>query len=207
MIESTLRRTVPLVLALAVAAAAPTATAAAATTAAAAAVPAASATAFAGIRGWARMAYGDPRDDVRILVDAHGSFDGRDPAVAARSWGTFRIQHFMGGPSDGSDGPRPGFNWGDFRVDCVRVDGADVAVTGRLVDAGPDWEEFLHGTPPARMGVSFHVAAPGTGETRIGITAPPPAGAPELAPCAAGPADAGTTAGGYTLTDTRRRSG
>ncbi|MFD8025280.1 hypothetical protein ACFV6G_33320 [Streptomyces lavendulae] len=205
MIESNVRRTVPLVLvlALAVAAAAPTATATAAP-ALEAPVPAPG---LAGIRGWARMAYGDPRDDVRILVDAHGLFDGRDPAVAARSWGTFRIQHFMGGPSDGSDGPRPGFNWGDFRVDCVRVDGADVAVTGRLVDAGPFWQEFLHRTPPARMGVSFHVAAPGSGGTRIGVTAPPPAGEPELAPCAAGPAEAGTTAGGYALTDTRRRSG
>lgn len=90
-------------------------------------------------------------------------------------------------------------------MDCVRVDGSDVAVTGRLVDAGPGWQEFLHRTPPARMGVSFHVGAPGAGATRVGITAPPPAEGPEPAPCAAQAPDAGITAGGYTLTDTRRR--
>lgn len=110
MIKPTPRRAAPLVLAVALAVTATTA-------ATAAAAPAPSfpgpGPGLAGVQGWARMAYGDPRDDVRILVDAHGLFagraDGRDPAVAARSWGTFRIQHYMGGPPDGE---RPAFNWG-----------------------------------------------------------------------------------------------
>ncbi|MEW1635246.1 hypothetical protein AB0469_14315 [Streptomyces sp. NPDC093801] len=157
--------------------------------------------AVGGISGWGRMAYGDPRDDVQISVDAHGLFTRPGagappgPSLAVRSWGTFRIQHYSP-PEDG----RPGnFNWGDFRVDCLRVDGTEVSVTGRLVDAGPVWQRFLHRKPlPARMGLSFHVPRPGDADAaRVGIIAP--AGDQDMPRCSTATPEAGLTAGGYRL--------
>ncbi|WP_330330601.1 hypothetical protein OHS33_13230 [Streptomyces sp. NBC_00536] len=163
---------------------------------------AATAPGVAGIAGWSRMDYADPRDEIRIFVDAHGLFTPQGgPAGPARSWGTFRIQHFMGA----KDGEPASFNWGDFAVDCVRVDGPDVAVTGRIVDAGPGWQIFLNRERPARMGLSFHVPAPGAGATRIGITPPTPAGQPDLPKCSTRAPDADALGGAYTVTDTRRR--
>lgn len=200
MIKAHLRFAVPLVLAATttVAAALPASAAPAAPAhrSAAAASPAA---AVAGISGWARMDYPVKDEDIRIFVDAHGLFvPGR--TVPSRSWGTFRIQHFI--PE--KEGHPTVFNWGDFDVDCVRVEGSDVAVTGRIVDAGPVWQPFLQRTPPARMGLSFHVPEAG-GTTRIGITAPPAEDQPELPKCAAKAPDSDAIEGGYTLTDTRRR--
>ncbi|MFF2192024.1 hypothetical protein [Streptomyces sp. NPDC058157] len=152
-----------------------------------------------GITGWGRMAYGDPRDDVRISVDAHGLFAPTHSTTAAHPWGRFRIQHY----SPPEDGSPASFNWGDFVVDCLRVDGTEVSVTGRLVDAGPVWQEFLNREPlPARMGLSFRLPAPGgrPGEARVGLTPPAAKGAPDIPKCSTGPAESSLTAGGYTLT-------
>lgn len=187
MIKMTMRLAVPLALA-------------AATTVAADRPAAATSPTVAGISGWARMDYPLPDDDIRIFVDAHGLFTPHDQAVPARSWGTFRIQHLM--PQ--TDGKPPLFNWGNFKVDCVRVDGPDVAVTGRIFDAGPFWQEFLHRERPARMGLSFHVPAPGGGVTRIGITPPTADGQPELPKCSTKAPNADAIEGGYTVMDTRR---
>ncbi|WP_331735122.1 hypothetical protein OG974_31080 (plasmid) [Streptomyces sp. NBC_00597] len=178
------------------------ATAAPATAAPATAAPAAAPAdrAVAGISGWARMDYPVADEDIRIFVDAHGLFTPHDQGVAASSWGTFRIQHWWPPKGDG----QPSFNWGDFKVDCVSVNGPDVAVTGRIVDAGPYWQEFLHRKQPARMGLSFHVPADGGGPTRIGLTAPTADGQPELPKCSAKSPDANAIEGGYTVLDTRR---
>ncbi|MEU8436851.1 hypothetical protein AB0F18_28885 [Streptomyces sp. NPDC029216] len=169
--------------------------------------PSSAASRVGGISGWARMEYGDPRDDVQVSVDAHGLFAasgadsgsgaGSGSSTATRPWGTFRIQHYSP-PVDGEPG---NFNWGDFRVDCLRVEGTEVSVTGRLVDAGPAWKVFLDRKPlPARMGLSFHVPRPGSGDaTRIGLTPPTIGDGPEVAKCATRPPEAGVTAGGYSL--------
>ncbi|WP_406513795.1 hypothetical protein OG851_38815 [Streptomyces sp. NBC_00161] len=147
------------------------------------------------------MDYPAPGEDIRIFVDAYGLFTPHDQGVPAKSWGTFRIQHRWPPKGDG----KPSFNWGNFKVDCVSVNGPDVAVTGRIVDAGPYWQDFLHRKQPARMGLSFHVPAAGGGATRIGITAPTPDGQPELPKCSANSPDANATEGGFTVTDTRSR--
>ncbi|MFH7596357.1 hypothetical protein WDV06_14805 [Streptomyces racemochromogenes] len=156
----------------------------------------------AGISGWARMAYGDPRDDVQISVDAHGLFGPAGSTTATRSWGVFRVQHY----SPAKDGQPENFNWGDFVVDCLRIDGAaggtEVSVTGRIVDAGQAWSPFLDRKPlPARMGLGFHLPGPGgrPDEARVGLTPPAAEGGPDIARCATGPADSGLTAGGYRL--------
>lgn len=154
--------------------------------------------AVGGISGWARMAYGDPRDDVQISVDAHGLFAPAGSPTATRSWGVFRIQHY----SPAKDGQPANFNWGDFVVDCLRVDGTEVSVTGRIVDAGPAWEPFLNRRPlPARMGLSFHVPGPGgrPDEARVGLTPPAEEGTPDIPKCSTRPADSALAAGGYRL--------
>ncbi|MFG2873908.1 hypothetical protein ACGFYU_02665 [Streptomyces sp. NPDC048337] len=155
-----------------------------------------------GISGWARMAYGDPRDDVQISVDAHGPFGPAGSTTATRSWGAFRIQHF----SPAKDDQPADFNWGDFVVDCLRVEaavgGTEVSVTGRLVDAGQAWSGYLNRKPlPARMGLSFHVPGPGgrPDEARVGLTPPAAEGGPDIAKCATRPADSGLAAGGYRI--------
>ncbi|MFJ8163677.1 hypothetical protein ACIRBY_22505 [Streptomyces sp. NPDC096136] len=203
--RTTLRLAVPLALAAALAATAclPASAAGSPPTAppAAAAGTAGVVPAVGGISGWGRMAYGDPRDDVRISVDAHGLFTRpaagapSGPSTAVRSWGGFRIQHY----SPPKDGEPAHFNWGDFRVDCLRVDGTEVSVTGRLVDAGPVWQDYLHRKPlPARMALGFHVPGPGGGDAaRVGILAP--AGDQDMPPCSTPKPDAGLTAGGYRL--------
>ncbi|MFG2664418.1 hypothetical protein ACGFY6_09235 [Streptomyces sp. NPDC048387] len=183
----------------------------AAALAATACLPASAATAGPAVRpsaasvsGWARMAYGDPRDDVQVSVDARGLFRPRDAApapdrtTALRSWGTFRIQHY----SPAKDGRPASFNWGDFAVDCLRIDGTEVSVTGRLVDAGPAWKEFLDRGPlPARMGLSLHLPSPGDADAaRIGLIPPAPEGSPDIPKCRTALADAGLSAGGYAVT-------
>lgn len=194
-IKAPLRPAVPLVLAAATTAA--VALTATATPSAAVDRPAGtSVPARAGITGWARMDYPVPQDDVRIFVDAHGLLTPHGDGVLTRPYGSFRIQHLM--PQE--DATPPLFNWGDFKVDCVRIDGPDVAVTGRIVHAGPYWQEFLHRTPPARMGVSFHVPAEGGHATRIGITPPAKDGQSELPKCAAKDPDWGITDGAYHIT-------
>jgi hypothetical protein len=85
------------------------------------------------------MDYPVKDDDIRIVVDARGLFTSADLVVPARSSGRFRNQYRMHQP----DGQPPLFNWGDFKVDCVSVR-PDVTVTGRIVAAGPYWQEFLH---------------------------------------------------------------
>ncbi|MFF4581390.1 hypothetical protein [Streptomyces sp. NPDC001389] len=199
--RTALRLAVPLALAAALAATACLPASAADSPPVPAAAPGAAVPAVGGISGWGRMAYGDPRDDVRISVDAHGLFTQpgpgtpSGPSTADRSWGAFRIQHY----SPPKDGEPANFNWGDFRVDCLRVDGTEVSVTGRLVDAGPAWQEYLHRKPlPARMGLSFHVPRPGGGDAaRIGIIAP--VGDQDMPRCSTTTPDVGLTAGGYRL--------
>ncbi|MEU5162706.1 hypothetical protein AB0G74_24280 [Streptomyces sp. NPDC020875] len=164
------------------------------------AVTAPAAPALVGVRGWARMDYPVKEEEIRIFVDARGVVGPRsENGGAARSWGTFRIQHLI----PGTDGRPPIFNWGDFAVDCVRVDGSEAAVTGRIVAAGPYWQEYLERRPSARMGLGFRIPADGTAPTRVGITAPTAAGTPEVGKCAAKSPDADVIEGGYRLLDTR----
>ncbi|MFI9720423.1 hypothetical protein ACIHFE_12295 [Streptomyces sp. NPDC052396] len=53
----------------------------------------------AGIKGWGRMDWPQPGNDIQVSVDAHGSFDREHPSTPARSWGTFRITHRYNGPA------------------------------------------------------------------------------------------------------------
>ncbi|MEU3600922.1 hypothetical protein ABZ714_19695 [Streptomyces sp. NPDC006798] len=201
MLTSPMRFAVPLVVAVALmGVAGPPAAAGTGQPAERPAVTAAAAPALVGVRGWARVDYPIKEEEIRIHVDARGLVGPRsENGAAAHSWGTFRIQHLI----PRSDGRPPIFNWGDFAVDCVRVDGSEAAVTGRIVTAGPYWQEFLERRPPARMGLSFHIPADGTAPTRIGITAPTAAGTPEVGKCAVASPDADVIEGGYRTIDTR----
>ncbi|MFD5420484.1 hypothetical protein ACFWJT_20975 [Streptomyces sp. NPDC127069] len=201
--RTTLRLAVPLALAAALTATAglPALAADAPSPSSASAAPGAGAGGaggISGITGWARMAYGDPRDDVQISVDAHGLFAPAGSTTATHPRGRFRIQHY----SPAKDGQPANFNWGDFTVDCLRVDGTEVSVTGRIVDAGPVWQTFLDRKPlPARMGLSFHLPAPGgrPDEALVGITPPAAEGTPDIPKCSTAPAESALTAGGYVL--------
>ena len=198
-IKTTLRLAVPLaVAATALAAGVPAVSAAPADRPAptsAATTSAVAGPAVAGITGSARMDYPVQAEEIRIIVDARGLFTAANPVIPVLSWGMFRIQHRMSPPL--------GLNWGDFKVDCVRVDGPDVTVTGRIVDAGPYWQEFLHRKQPLRMGLSFHVATEGGAPTRIGMSRPTAAGQPLMPKCTAPAPDTDAIEGGYTVTDTR----
>lgn len=172
-------------------------------------VTAAGEPAVVGIRGAGRMDYPKEDDEVRIFVDARGVLLGHDDDAtddegegrpAARSWGTFRIQHLV--PQ--TDGRPPLFNWVDFKVDCLRVDGSEVAVTGRIVEAGPYWQEFLERKPTARMGLGFHIPAEGDGPARVSIIPPAAAGQPEVPKCSIKTPDAEVIEGGYSVMDSRR---
>ncbi|MGE7391204.1 hypothetical protein ACQKM2_37625 [Streptomyces sp. NPDC004126] len=111
-----------------------------------------------------------------------------------------RIQHRRPATGDG----KPSFNWGDFKVDCLSVNGRDGTVTGRIVAAGPYWQGYLHRREPARMGLSFRVPAGASGVTRIGLTAPAAEGGPELPKCSAKAPDADVVEGGSTLMEPGR---
>ncbi|MGW5675448.1 hypothetical protein ACWEV4_10255 [Streptomyces sp. NPDC003860] len=180
-------------------------------------IAAAAAPAVVGIKGGGRMAYPVPEDEIRIFVNARGTVPARDGARAgagtaagagaasgatagAKAWGTFRIQHLVPQP----DGRPPLFNWGNFKVDCLRVDGSEVTVTGRIVEAGPYWQEFLERKPTARMGLSFHIPKRGEGPSRVAITPPAAADRPEVPKCAVKAPDADVIEGGYRVMDGRR---
>jgi hypothetical protein len=175
-----------------------TATTAMAGVSAAAAAPATSspaATTTAGIKGWARMDWPEPGNDIQVTVDAHGTFASNSPYFPTQSGGTFRIYHRIDQPN----GNPPVVNWGDFKVDCLTTGGPTVTVTGILVRTTPGgyWQDFLdrHG----RMGVSFYVAGKDGGPSRIGLSGATLPGEPLLTKCMAPAANEAVIQGGYTL--------
>ncbi|MEV5507767.1 hypothetical protein [Streptomyces orinoci] len=155
----------------------------------------------AGIKGWARMAWPEAGNDIQVTVNAQALFDRDQPFNPASSRGTFRISHRYTGPK----GPA-WFNWGDFKVDCVRVGGPVATVTGTLTDAGPFWKKFLHwqGGKPIRMGVSFYVAGKHSGPSRIGLSGATGKDEPPLTKCMAPAPDSAVVKGGYRIRDDRR---
>ncbi|MFC5826034.1 hypothetical protein [Nonomuraea insulae] len=171
---------------------------AAATTAAglspAAASPAKTTT--ASIKGWARMYFPAPGNDVQVTVDAHGEFTTESPVFPTRAWGTFRIYHAVDEPGK----PRQA-NWGEVEVDCLTTGGPTATVTGTLVKATPGgpWEDLV--ARKVRMGVSFYVAAKGAGPSRIGLAGATLPGEPPLTKCMAPAPGSPVTRGGYVLKD------
>lgn len=141
----------------------------------------------ASIRGWARIEFPAPGNDVQVSVDAHALFKGGS-SYPERSWGTFRIYHRIEQP-----GQQPVVNWGDFEVDCLTTGGPTATVTGTLVRAAPG-SPWLLGD---RSGVSFYVPEDGS-PGRVGLAGIPN---PPLTPCMAPAADARVIDGGYSLTN------
>ncbi|QKG20054.1 hypothetical protein [Actinomadura verrucosospora] len=150
------------------------------------------------LKGWARMYFPTPDNDIQVTVDAHATFDPRGAWRPTRSWGTFRISHRLKLP-DGTWFT----NWGDLKVDCLTTGGPTATVTGtltRITPRGP-WEEMLK--EHARMGISFYIAQRGAGPSRIGLSGGPLPGEGHLSTCMAPAADAPLIRGGYTLIDKR----
>ncbi|MFD1937600.1 MULTISPECIES: hypothetical protein [Nonomuraea] len=153
-------------------------------------------TTTAAIKGWARMYFPAPGNDVQVTVDAHGEYTSASPAFPTRAWGTFRIYHAVQEPGK----PRL-VNWGEVKVDCLTTGGPIATVTGTLVRATPGgpWEDLVKRR--IRMGVSFYVARKGAGPSRIGLAGATAKGEPLLTRCMAPAPDAPVTKGGYTLTE------
>jgi hypothetical protein len=154
-----------------------------------------SATTTASIKGWARMDFPAPGNNIQITVDAHGTFTESSPYFPTASGGTFRIYHRIDQPNGGP----PLVNWGDFKVDCLTTGGPTATVTGILVRTTPGgpWQDLLD--RHARMGVSFYVAGKGGGPSRIGLSGATSPGEPLLTKCMAPAANAAVIQGGYTL--------
>ncbi|GGR15264.1 hypothetical protein WEB32_20950 [Streptomyces netropsis] len=152
-------------------------------------------TTTASIKGWGRMDFPAPGNDVQVTVDAHGTYTKDSPFFPTRSSGTFRVYHRI---DQGKDKP-PFVNWGDFKVDCLTTGGPTATVTGTLVRTVPGgpWQELAD--RHARMGVSFYVAGKGGGPSRIGLSGMPTAGEAQIAKCMAPAADSAVIKGGYTL--------
>ncbi|MFI9308336.1 hypothetical protein [Streptomyces triculaminicus] len=185
-------------LAVLAAATATTAIAPAASATEAPAAPAAAvATTTASIKGAARMEFPAPGNDIRVTVDAHGTYTSKSPIFPTKSSGTFRISHKIDQPN----GKKPLVFWGDFTVDCLTTGGPNATVTGRLVRTSPGhpWRKELD--PHTRMGVSFHVAGKDGGPSRIGLSGATKKGEPLLTKCMAPAPDAKVVEGGYVLTD------
>jgi hypothetical protein len=146
------------------------------------------------LKGWARMYFPAPDNDVQVAVDAHATFDPNGAWRPTRSWGTFRISHRLKLP-DGTWFT----NWGDLKVDCLTTGGPTATVTGTLtrVTPGGPWEGMLK--EHARMGISFYVAARNAGPSRIGLSGGPRPGEGQLPQCMAPAPDAPVIGGGYTL--------
>ncbi|MGW4469237.1 hypothetical protein ACWENQ_06125 [Nonomuraea sp. NPDC004354] len=166
-------------------------------TASAAAAPAGSvrvAKTTAGIKGWARMHFPAPGNDIQVTVDAHGEFTAASPAFPTRAWGTFRIYHAVKEPGK----PRQ-VNWGEVKVDCLTTGGPVATVTGTLVRVTPGgpWDDLLKRR--VRMGVSFYVAPKGAGPSMIGLAGATAEGEPLLTRCMAPAPDSPVIKGGYTL--------
>ncbi|MEV1249677.1 hypothetical protein ACIBO2_37790 [Nonomuraea sp. NPDC050022] len=159
------------------------------------AVSAASAT-TASIKGWARMYFPAPGNDVQVTVDAHGEFTAESPVFPTRAWGTFRIYHAVKEP-----GKPPQANWGEVEVDCLTTGGPTATVTGTLVRATPGgpWEDLVR--RKVRMGVSFYVAGKGAGPSRIGLSGATLPEQPPLTKCMAPAPNAPVIRGGYVLKD------
>ncbi|MFF5208901.1 hypothetical protein [Streptosporangium sp. NPDC000396] len=156
------------------------------------------ATTTSSIKGWARMYFPAPGNDVQITVDAHSEFTQESPSIPTRSWGTFRIYHGVDEP-----GKPHQENWGELEVDCLTTGGPTATVTGILVRTTPGgpWEDLVKRR--VRMGVSFYVAGKGAGPSRIGLSGATLKGEPPLTRCMAPAPDAPVTKGGYTLKDKR----
>ncbi|MFI0712879.1 hypothetical protein ACH4SK_19965 [Streptomyces inhibens] len=154
------------------------------------------ATTTAGIKGWARMYFPAPGNDVQVSVDAHGTYTSMSPVFPTRAWGTFRISHRIDQP----DGRPPLTYWADFKVDCLTTGGPTATVTGTVVRASDNprdpWQDMLK--DHVRMGVSFYVAGKDGGPSRIGLSGE--AGR-TLSKCMAPAADAPVIKGGYRLKD------
>ncbi|MFF0523417.1 hypothetical protein ACFYTC_32335 [Actinomadura nitritigenes] len=146
------------------------------------------------LKGWARMYFPAPDNDIQVTVDAHATFDPNGAWRPTRSWGTFRISHRFKLP-DGTWFT----NWGDLKVDCLTTGGPTATVTGTLnrVTPGGPWEDMLK--EHTRMGISFYVAGRNAGPSRIGLSGAPLPGEGELSRCMAPAADAPLIKGGYTL--------
>ncbi|MEV4872372.1 hypothetical protein [Streptomyces syringium] len=155
----------------------------------------ATATTTASIKGWGRMDFPAPGNDVQVSVDAHGTYTKDSPSFPTRSSGTFRVYHRI----DQGKGKPAFVNWGDFTVDCLTTGGPTATVTGTLVRTVPGgpWQEFAD--RHARMGISFYVADKGGGPSRIGLSGLPKAGETQIAKCMAPAADAAVIKGGYVL--------
>lgn len=186
MLKNTLRAAA--VLALVAAVAAPVAVAAPAPAPAPGAPVTQGVSRTVSLKGAARLGYEVGTEEVRVTVDAHGTYEHGSLPTGAR--GTFRVSHVI----DGRD------YWGDFEVDCLTTGGPTATVTGRLVRTSPGhpWNEAFE--PHTRMGLSFYV--PGNsanGKPRVGLAAPRPKGQPLLTKCMAQAADMPVVDGGYAL--------
>lgn len=148
------------------------------------------------LKGWARMYFPAPDNDVQVTVDAHATFAPHGASTPTKAWGTFRISHRLKMP-DGTWFT----NWGDLAVDCLTTGGPTATVTGTLtkVTPGGPWEGMLENHE--RMGISFYVAAKGAGPSRIGLSGGPRPGDGPLRKCMAPAADAPLIKGGYKLVD------
>ncbi|WP_158587869.1 hypothetical protein [Actinomadura logoneensis] len=160
--------------------------------------PAASGVQTSHLKGWARMDFPVPDNDIQVTVDAHATFDAHGSSTPTRSWGTFRIYHRAKMP-DGSWFT----NWGVLAVDCLTTGGPTATVTGTLTKVAPGgpWEGMLRNHD--RMGISFYVAGKHGGPGRIGLSGGPGPGDGQLRKCMAPAADARILKGGYTLIDKR----
>ncbi|MEU6864956.1 hypothetical protein ABZ924_17010 [Streptomyces sp. NPDC046876] len=158
-------------LALAAALAVPVASAEAATP-----PPPAPAETTAHIKGWARLEYPDPADDIQVTVDARGTYTKDSPWFPVKSEGTLRLSHKMVRPNGVSR-----TYWADMEVDCVTRGGPNATVTGRIVAASnnPKDADFPMDDPlqamlkdHVRMGMSFYVPGKGGGPARVGLSGP-----------------------------------
>ncbi len=151
------------------------------------------------IKGWARLEYPEPADDIQVTVDARGTYTKDSPWFPVKSEGTLRLSHKMVRP-DGSSRTY----WAEMEVDCVTRGGPNATVTGRIVAASNNPQDANYPADPfqamlkdhVRLGASFYVPAKHGGPTRVGLSG---AADMTLSRCMAPAPYDKVTKGGFTL--------
>jgi hypothetical protein len=132
------------------------------------------------VQGWGRLYYPAPDEIIQFTVDAHAkNLEDGSPGAA---WGTARISHRRG-PVD---------SWAKVAVDCVATGGPVATITGIVIDASPDNQQWRD----TRLGFSVY---DGGDSDRVGFTGPRQPGDPPLRRCVAIAPTFTVTHGGFTV--------
>ncbi|GAA3130459.1 hypothetical protein GCM10010466_21400 [Planomonospora alba] len=143
------------------------------------------------VKGWGRIDYADPDDDVRFTVDATVTYPpGTIDPFAGEVRGTARVYHHF------ANAPTPITVWADISVDCVMIGGRSATVTGIVTAAS------AHNANWTGQRVGFSVVDNGAGRfDRIGWSGLRMDGDPELRRCTAPAPFFTVKEGGYTVKD------